>query len=200
MSGSVATVLGVLAIGGMLWRIAWRDATRFEVAWGDVLALAVLGAWWQGLDAWVPVLGGVLIGTGAIVGQMVVARARGRRSPVYAGDAMLMGAAGALLGPLGLAVSWLVHVPAGLAYRWWLARRRGRRDWLRGLRAARAGVLRGSGWGVCVAGAGRGIWMGLGATGGVRSAAPRCVPGDCVAQLLEKSIGARDGIGESADG
>ena len=120
------------AIGLVLGRIAWRDGTRFEVAWGDVLMLAALGMWWQGMAAWVSILAGILLGTGAIAGQMVVARWGGRRSPVCAGDAMLMGAAGALLGPMGLAVSWLLNVPAGLAYRWWLAQRRRRRNWLRG--------------------------------------------------------------------
>ena len=118
-----------LAIVGVLFRIGWRDGTRFEVGWGDVLVLGGLGVWWQGLEAWPSVVGGVLLGAGAIVGQMAIAKWGGRRRPAFAGDAMLMGATGAVLGPLGLAVSWVVNVPAAVGYRWWLGRRRGRCCW-----------------------------------------------------------------------
>ena len=126
MSGPWGDVALAAVIGGVLWRIAWRDATRLEVGWDDVLVLGGLGVWWQGLDAWATVVAGVVLGAGAIVGQMAIARWRGKRMPVFGGDAMLMGGVGAVLGPLGLAVSWMVNVPAGLAYRWWLGRRRGR--------------------------------------------------------------------------
>ena len=132
MSAGAERAVAMAAIGMVLGRIAWRDATRFEVGWGDVLILGLLGVWWQGLGAWASILAGAVLGIVAITGQMAVARWRGARVPVCAGDAMLMGAAGALLGPMGLAVSWLVNVPAGLAYRRWLAHRRGRREWLRG--------------------------------------------------------------------
>lgn len=131
MSPRWETAIVVVAIGAVLARIAWRDGTRFEVAWGDVLVLAALGAWWQGPAAWASVLGGVGLGTGAVAGLNALARWRGKRTPACAGDVMLMGAAGAVLGPAGLAVSWVLNLPAGLAYRWWLARRR-RRAWLLG--------------------------------------------------------------------
>lgn len=131
MSPRWETVIAVTAIGVVLARIAWRDATRFEVAWGDVLALAGLGVWWQGTAAWASIVAGVGLGAGAIAGLNALARWRGRRAPACAGDVMLMGAAGAVLGPAGLAASWVLNLPAGLAYRWWLARRR-RRPWLRG--------------------------------------------------------------------
>ena len=127
------TVLVAAAIGAVLGRIAWRDATRFEVAWVDVLALAALGVWWRGAAAWASVLAGAGLGVGTIAGLNALSRRRGARVAACAGDAMLMGAAGAVLGPAGLAVSWVLNLPAGLAYRWWLAaRRRRRRAWLRG--------------------------------------------------------------------
>ena len=131
MTSRWETVLVLVAIAAVLARIAWRDGTRFEVAWGDVLALAALGVWWQGTAAWEAVLGGVGLGVGGIASVMALSRWRGARVPACAGDLMLMGAAGAVLGPVGLAVSWVVNVPAHLAYRWWLGRRRGR-AWLRG--------------------------------------------------------------------
>lgn len=131
MNSRWETAVAVVAIAAVLARIAWRDATRFEVAWGDVLVLAALGVWWQGLAAWTSISGGIGLGAGAIASLNALARWRGRRAPACAGDVMLMGAAGAVLGPAGLAVSWVLNLPAGLAYRWWLARRR-RRAWLRG--------------------------------------------------------------------
>lgn len=131
MNSRWETAVAVVAIAAVLARIAWRDATRFEVAWGDVLVLAALGVWWQGLAAWTSIFGGIGLGAGAIASLNALARWRGRRAPACAGDVMLMGAAGAVLGPAGLAVSWVLNLPAGLAYRWWLARRR-RRAWLRG--------------------------------------------------------------------
>ncbi|MDD9982735.1 MAG: hypothetical protein OXU81_15495 [Gammaproteobacteria bacterium] len=115
------------ALAVVLGAIAWRDATRFEIGGGEVLALGALGLWWQGAGAWLCVLAGTALGAGAGLALMGTARARGRRRPLLGGDVMLLGACGAVLGPLGLAVSWLLNVPAGLGYRWWLARRRGRR-------------------------------------------------------------------------
>ena len=133
MSAWWEPALVATAIGAVLARIAWRDGTRCEVAWGDVLILGALGTYWQGVGAWASIVVGAALGAGAIVGQIGVSRWLGRRSPVCAGDAMLMGACGALLGPMGLAVSWVANVPAALGYRWWLARRRRRRSrWLRG--------------------------------------------------------------------
>ena len=125
------TVLLLSALGVVLGRIAWRDGTRMEVAWSDVLVLAALGVGWRGTDAWAAIVAGVVLGAGAIGGLAAMARWRGVRAPACAGDAMLMASAGAVLGPLGLAVSWLVNVPVGLGYRWWLGRRR-RRGWDRG--------------------------------------------------------------------
>ena len=131
MTGGWETAAVVSAIALVLARLAWRDGTRFEVAWVDVLALAALGVWWQGAAAWASILGGVGLGAGAMVALIALWRWRGRRPPAYAGDVMLLGAAGAVLGPAGVAASMVLNLPAGLAYRWWLGRRR-RRAWLRG--------------------------------------------------------------------
>lgn len=131
MTARWETVVVAVAIAAVLGRIAWRDGTRFEVAWVDVVALAALGVWWQGSGAWASILGGVGLGIGGMTGLIALSRWRGARAPACAGDVMLMGAAGTVLGPAGLAVSWVLNLPAGLAYRWWLARRR-RRPWLRG--------------------------------------------------------------------
>ena len=131
MNEPAETAVLMTAFAAVLAVIAWRDGTRFEVAWGDVLVLGGLGIWWRGVEAWGSIVCGAVLGAGAILAQKVVAQLRGERRPVFAGDAMLMGAAGAALGPLGLSVSWLLNLPAGLAYRWWLGHRRGR-PWLRG--------------------------------------------------------------------
>lgn len=131
MTGGWETVAVVSVIALVLGRLAWRDGTRFEVAWADVLVLAALGVWWQGPIAWASILGGVGLGAGGMAALIAVWRWRGRRPPAYAGDVMLLGAAGAVLGPAGVAASMVLNLPAGLAYRWWLGRRR-RRPWLRG--------------------------------------------------------------------
>ena len=126
MNEGAVTALLLSAFAAALILIARRDGIRFEVAWGDVLVLGALGILWRGPEAWGSILCGAVLGAGAIAVQVAIARSRGRRRPAFAGDAMLMGAAGAALGPLGLSVSWLLNVPAGLMYRWCLGRRRGR--------------------------------------------------------------------------
>ena len=131
MTGGWETPAVVSAIALVLGRIAWRDGARFEVAWVDVLVLAALGVWWQGAGAWASIVGGVGLGAGAMAAVIALWRWRGRRPPAYGGDVMLLGAAGAVLGPAGVAASMVLNLPTGLAYRWWLGRRR-RRPWLRG--------------------------------------------------------------------
>lgn len=132
MSGGWETAAVVSAIALVLGRIAWRDGARFEVGWVDVLMLAALGVWWQGAGAWASILGGIGLGAGGVAALIALWRWRGRRAPAFAGDVMLLGAAGAVLGPAGVAVSMVLNLPVGLAYRWWLAHRRGRRGWLQG--------------------------------------------------------------------
>ena len=126
--GVLGTVVLVGAIGSVLVRIAWRDAKRCRVAWIDVLVLAGLGVAWRGIDDWSAIGLGALLGMGGVGGQIVLAKWRGVRQPVYAGDVMLMSASGVVLGPLGLSVSWLLNLPAGIGYRWWLWRKRGERN------------------------------------------------------------------------
>lgn len=126
MIPSAERIATMVALGAVLVAIAWRDARRFEVDWAEVLALGALGFWWQGAEAWLNVVWGIALGSGTGLAFIAVARARGRKRPLFGGDVMLLGACGAVLGPMGLAVSWLLNVPVGIAYRWWLGRRRGR--------------------------------------------------------------------------
>ena len=126
MSLSGERIATMVALGLVLGVIAWRDARSFRICWAQVWVLGALGFWWQGAEAWLSAVSGIALGAGTGLALIGVARARGRRRPLFAGDVMLLGACGAVLGPMGLAVSWLLNVPAGVAYRWWLGRRRGR--------------------------------------------------------------------------
>ena len=69
---------------------------------------------------------GAAFGVAAVMVPIAVASWWGRRWPLYPGDAMLLGAMGFLLGPLGLA--WTMALGAGFAlvYRFCVQRRRGR--------------------------------------------------------------------------
>ena len=63
----------------------------------------------------------------AVALPIAIAQWRGRRWPLYPGDAMMLGAFGFLLGPVGLAWTMLLGSAFSLAYRVWVQRRRGRR-------------------------------------------------------------------------
>ena len=67
------------------------------------------------------------LGIAAVALPIIVAQLRGRRWPLYPGDAMMLGAFGFLLGPVGLAWTMLLGSAFSLAYRVWVQRRRGRR-------------------------------------------------------------------------
>ena len=67
------------------------------------------------------------LGIAAVALPIIVAQWRGRRWPLYPGDAMMLGAFGFLLGPIGLAWTMLLGSAFSLAYRVWVQRRRGRR-------------------------------------------------------------------------
>ena len=122
--------------------LAVHDAKRAMVDPRLVLALlAAAAAWRFGGGAgeeegtWARLAGGVLgaaLGTVAVMVPIAAASLWGRRWPLYPGDAMLLGALGFLLGPLGLA--WTMVLGSGLAliYRFFLQRRRGR-PFLKGL-------------------------------------------------------------------
>ena len=66
-------------------------------------------------------------GIAAVALPIIVAQWLGRRWPLYPGDAMMLGAFGFLLGPIGLAWTMLLGSAFSLAYRVWVQRRRGRR-------------------------------------------------------------------------
>ena len=67
------------------------------------------------------------LGIAAVALPIIAAQLRGRRWPLYPGDAMMLGAFGFLLGPIGLAWTMLLGSAFSLAYRVWMQRRRGRR-------------------------------------------------------------------------
>ena len=126
-AGVVETFALVLAISVVLARIGSRDAMRYRVPMIDVILLVLLGIVWRGIDEWMGILIGAVLGAGAVGLQVPIAKwIRRKRQPVYSGDVYLMGASGALLGPMGLAISWLVNLPLGIVYRVCLARKRGR--------------------------------------------------------------------------
>ena len=128
---------GIVIVGCVLLAmaaIAVDDARRAMVDPRLVLLLLVAAAGWRfaevGEDgAWARLADGVLgaaLGLACVVGPIVVAFRCGRRWPLYPGDAMMLGALGFLLGPLGLAWTMVIGAIFGLVYRFWLQRRRGR--------------------------------------------------------------------------
>ena len=74
---------------------------------------------------WNPVIGAA-IGVLIVMLPILVANWRGRSWPIYPGDAMMLGAFGFLLGPLGLGWTILAGCGLALAHRVCLQRRRGR--------------------------------------------------------------------------
>ena len=114
--------------------IAAVDARRFVIRPPLVGALLAAGLLWQFFGAgdevvargfWVPALGAGL-GVAAVSVQIALARAVGRRWPLFGGDALLLGAFGWVLGPVGLAWSLVIGSVCALAHRVCLQRRRGR--------------------------------------------------------------------------
>ena len=130
---AVDGLLAALVVGAML-AIAAVDARRFVIRPPLVAALLLAGLLWQLFGAgetvvargfWVPALGAA-IGVGAVGMQIAVARAAGRRWPLFGGDALLLGAFGWVLGPVGLAWSLVIGSACAVAHRVCLQRRRGR--------------------------------------------------------------------------
>ena len=111
--------------------MAVLDARRAVVDPRLVLALLAAAAVWRylspgGDSPWTPWTG-MALGIAAVALPIIVAQLRGRRWPLYPGDAMMLGAFGFLLGPIGLAWTMLLGSAFSLAYRVWVQRRRGRR-------------------------------------------------------------------------
>ena len=116
--------------------IAALDARRAIVDPRLVLALLAAAAAWrflgsgEGADAvgspWIDAALGAALGAAAVMIPIAIAMWRRRRWPLYPGDAMMLGAFGFLLGPLGLAWTMLLGSGFALLHRIWLQRRRGR--------------------------------------------------------------------------
>ena len=120
-SGLVLAAMSAMAV---------LDARRAVVDPRLVLALVAAAAVWRYLSPdddspWTPWTG-MALGIAAVALPIIVAQLRGRRWPLYPGDAMMLGAFGFLLGPIGLAWTMLLGSAFSLAYRVWVQRRRGR--------------------------------------------------------------------------
>ena len=127
LAGAVLAAMAALAV---------HDARRALIDPGLVLALLGAAAAWRfgggGAEAdgaWPRLASGVLgatLGVAAVTVPIAAAALLGRRWPLYPGDAMLLGAVGFLLGPLGLAWAMALGAGAGLIYRFCVQRKRGR--------------------------------------------------------------------------
>ena len=120
-SGLVLAAMAALAV---------LDARRAVVDPRLVLALLAAAAAWRylslsGDSPWLPWIG-MALGIAAVALPIIAAQLRGRRWPLYPGDAMMLGAFGFLLGPIGLAWTMLLGSAFSLAYRVWVQRQRGR--------------------------------------------------------------------------
>ena len=127
VAGAVLAAMAALAV---------QDARRALVDPRLVLALLGAAAAWRfgggGPEAdgtWPRLASGVLgasLGVAAVAVPIGAAALLGRRWPLYPGDAMLLGAVGFLLGPLGLAWAMALGSGLGLLYRFCVQRKRGR--------------------------------------------------------------------------
>ncbi len=127
LAGAVLVAMAALAV---------HDARRALVDPRMVLALLGAAAAWrfggggpEGDGTWPRLASGVLgaaLGVAAVMIPIALAAWCGRRWPLYPGDAMLLGAVGFLLGPLGLAWAMALGAGAGLLYRFCVQRKRGR--------------------------------------------------------------------------
>ena len=120
-SGLVLAAMSAMAV---------LDARRAVVDPRLVLAFLAAAAVWRylspdGGSPWTPWTG-MALGIAAVALPIIVAQLRGRRWPLYPGDAMMLGGFGFLLGPIGLAWTMLLGSAFSLAYRVWVQRRRGR--------------------------------------------------------------------------
>lgn len=98
-------LVAVLAGAGLAWRLSGSGGTP--------------AALWTSFA-------GAALGVGLVAAPILAAHLRGRRWPVFPGDALMLGGFGAVLGPSGLAWAVLLGAGLALAHRVWLQRRRGR--------------------------------------------------------------------------
>ena len=132
LAGAVLATMALIAV---------LDARRAIVDPRLVLALLAAAAAWRFLGSgggaeaadldtvaspWADALMGAAFGVAAVMIPIAIAKWRHRRWPLYPGDAMMLGAFGFLLGPLGLAWTMLLGSPFALLHRIWLQHRRGR--------------------------------------------------------------------------
>lgn len=125
----------VAAIGVLLTALACADARRFRIDIPVAVALAATGLAWHaetpshlGLvsTAWWMPLAGLAAGAGVVAIIIAAAELARRPWPIMPGDGILLAAAGAVVGPLGLAWSLIAACPATLAYRFCLQAKRSR--------------------------------------------------------------------------
>lgn len=123
-------VLIVLVLAAMA-AVAVVDARRAIVDPRMVLALVGAGLLWRLFGStetgslWTAALGAAL-GFGVVAVPIATAQLRGRRWPLFPGDAMMLGGLGFVLGPLSLGWALLAGSALSLLHRAWLQRRRSR--------------------------------------------------------------------------
>ena len=131
MTDFIVTGLSAGLVLAAMMAMAALDARQAVVDPRLVLALLAAAVAWRYLSPdtdspWTPWIG-MALGIAAVAVPIIVAQWRGRRWSLYPGDAMMLGAFGFLLGPIGLAWTMLLGSAFSLAYRVWVQRRRGRR-------------------------------------------------------------------------
>ena len=128
------TAIDLLLAGPVLIAMAaigLVDARRMIVDPRLVLLLVGTGLLWRLLGSaatgslWSAGLGAAL-GICVVAAPIALAQCRGRRWPLFPGDAMMLAGVGFVLGPLGLGWSLLTGSVCALLHRIWLQRRRGR--------------------------------------------------------------------------
>ena len=123
-------VLIVLVLAAMA-AVAVTDARRAIVDPRMVLALVGAGLLWRlfgsaDTGSLRTAALGAALGVAVVAVPIAVAQMRGRRWPLFPGDAMMLGGLGFVLGPLSLGWALLAGALCSLLHRAWLQRRRGR--------------------------------------------------------------------------
>ncbi len=135
-------VLIVLVLAAMA-AVAVTDARRAIVDPRLVLALVGAGLLWRPVGPAGTGALGAPLGAAVVVVPIAIAQLRGRRWPLFPGDAMMLGGLGFVLGPLSLGWALLAGAALSSLYRAWLQRRRGR-SFLRGYCPLGPGMVAGA--------------------------------------------------------